>query len=263
MNIGDALALARRHSYGDDKKMHESFSRVHQRSYDVFVGNSIVHLDPLMMALAVDPLEAEDAASSRSSDIPHSLEYFSSISRLAYLSAIETISQWVLHHPGEQKIKQMAMYSPRLAVWCTAQAVRDVLRLLPPEEERPLTAVATAERWVMGESSGEQCLADARDSMAYSEETVFDQPANSRMASAAVRVGLAASTADEASDDPFARAAEVGLQTDNAIYEAASAAATLTLLSEQRGSFKIARDRYMDRMYYVVSMSCFSFPMIP
>ncbi len=152
-------------------KMHKTFTHIPERSFDaMFVRerdwNGRLMLRPLMAALSVDPLEAEDAFKDLgSSRIPNSLEYFASRSHAALRVALETIAQWVMFETDLRYLSELlGMYDRVLASWCASQAARSVLRFVSRSEKRPAKAVELTEAWVVGSATTKECE-DMHESM--------------------------------------------------------------------------------------------------
>ncbi len=135
--------------------MHPTFTRVPQRSYDALVDDRDVTIDAVMAALAVDPLEAEDAFKLFGVDgIPRTLQHFADRGRGAYVQALETLSQWVRTQDSLRlALRKLTLYDMRIGMWAASQMVREVLPFVLPRYEAPRLAIEAAERWVVGEIS--------------------------------------------------------------------------------------------------------------
>ncbi len=237
--------------------MHPKFTRIPQRSYKAFVPGRKVELDALLAALAVDPLEAEDAFKLFGvGGIPHSLENFADRGRGAYRQALETISQWVTsRRSADSAIREIAQYDRRLGVWCAAQLARTVLRAVPKGEGRPLIAVETAERWVIGEATAQQC----RDAASSSAAAAADMPFRSAQSSthAAYAAARAAKTAVEHQSFASGTASSAAYAADMAAYYMDKSP------SLSQAEFKALRIADGRRLLEALADACLSYPVLP
>jgi len=115
------------------------------------------------------------------------------------------LRDWVLEHRADR----------RVAVWLVCAVARTALRYVPAGEDRPRLAIETAERWVRGAATKEECggAADAAAANAAASAA-----ADAAAANAAADAAAAAAYAAYAANDANASARAVS-------YEAADAAA--------------------------------------
>ncbi len=271
-------------------KTHKTFTHIPQRSFDAFVGNQEATLDDLMAALAVDPLEAEDAFKLFGvKGIPHSLKDFADRGRVAYRFALETIAKWVSSRVDTAKsLEAIAKYDPRLAVWCACGIAREALQFLPvadpPTIAGPYTMTETAfhafnainatEEWVIGKVNS-----DAIEMAARNVRRVVDSNPGSisgTVASAALgavtAVNHAADSLDSstsAHDASFHREA-AGWRASFAFVAAVDAAGERAASDvvdggERQRSAAAARAVKAEglRLRGVVAAACLSYPVLP
>ena len=94
------------------------------------------------------------------------------------------LRDWVLEHRADR----------RVAVWLVCAVARTALRYVPAGEDRPRLAIETAERWVRGAATKEECggaadaaaanaAADAAAAAAYAAYAANDANASARAVS--------------------------------------------------------------------------------
>jgi len=149
-------------------KTHPYFTEIPQRSFDAIVKNG--YLSEVLVALLVDPLEADDVAESiyrkTETAIRLSANYhiFSATIELADFQGLPskdafeklkiTISQWVMTtNRADDALRVLAMWDRRFGVWCACQVARDALRFVPSGEQRQLRAIEATEAWVNGKAT--------------------------------------------------------------------------------------------------------------
>ncbi len=238
-------------------KMHKTFTRVPQRSYDAFVGRRRATLDALLAAFSVEPLEAEDALREHEiNGIPKSLEYFASLGRLSFVSALETISQWALaQKDGYKALEAIISYDRRLGVWCACQVAKQTLPLIPSDEQRPAWAVEAAEQWVIVPSVSEARLrnaawraldfADEVDGRGYLDMSSF----------------FAASAAGNAVNCIFRK--EPLKHAWLTVYQTAAAASFRAAYIDKTKDRSVLEKAEAVRLREVVANACLSYPVLP
>lgn len=135
----------------------KTYRHIDQRCMDIFV-RLPVSLDDLLIALAVDPLAAEDAYEQFRHNIPHSIEVFAAGEPHVLTEMKETIATWVKSRgrnmPVDQLVQMIAAYDPWLAMWCLLPiAAQATARCNDSATEMVLKL---ADRWMMnGRPEGE------------------------------------------------------------------------------------------------------------
>jgi hypothetical protein len=128
-------------------------------------------------------------------------------------------------------LRTIAAWSLRLAVLLACRVAREALRYVPTSELRPLRAVETAERWVRGRATGEECrraanAADAAADAAAADDTPYAAAAvyavAAKSAAHAAYAATYAATYDDAADAACAAAFAVADATYAATYSAAN-----------------------------------------
>jgi hypothetical protein len=164
--------------------MHSYYTEIPLRSFDAIVKNG--YLSEVLMALLVDPLEAEDVADSVKSrtmtaiylevnghtvSAPIGLADFQNLpSKDAFEKLKITLSQWVMTTKrASGALRELTMWDRRFGVWCACQVAREALRFIPRSEPRPLRAIKTAEAWVRGTATEDQADTAAQGAEAYAE----------------------------------------------------------------------------------------------
>lgn len=152
------------------------FTEIDARSYDAVVRNGWI--SEVLLAMLVDPLEADDMANSilrrkessielyvngRVFDAPISLEDFHDLpSKHAFEKLKITMSQWVMTNDrADNAVRMITMWNIRFGVWCACAAAREALQFIPEGELRPLLAIEAAEAWVRGRATGQRVAAGA------------------------------------------------------------------------------------------------------
>ena len=140
------------------------YTNVYQKSFEVFAKRS-KKLDPLLIALMVDPLEAEDAKREFGNKIPHSLEDFRSRDgQMAVDAALQTVAQWLVKQESIQmSIPEIAKWNSKLTVWMGIRQVDSFLSFAKTSDPRPREALRLAEEWVRGGDVAKKILRAAED----------------------------------------------------------------------------------------------------
>ena len=140
------------------RKLPAEFTHIPPRSLKAYVGRRRRTIDAVMAALAVDPLEAEDAYKQFGvQGTPHSLAYFASRdieSRGGYTAALQTISEWIA---GESKtdwaLNQLCHYDRRLGAWCCLAMASHVVSSIGMTNSFVDGPLAEARSYVLGKST--------------------------------------------------------------------------------------------------------------
>ena len=157
---------------------HNVFTEIDARSYAAIVKKG--YLSEVLLALLVDPLEAEDVAESidtrRFSSIllqangrvvsaPIRLEDFQSLpSKDAFEKLKITLYQRVMKSGrAESALSQITEWSQRIGVWCACAVAREALRYVPEGDQRPLRAIEMAELWAVGKATINEVKAASYD----------------------------------------------------------------------------------------------------
>ncbi len=237
-------------------KMHKTFTRIPQRSYNAFVGRRKQTLDAVLAALAVDPLEAEDAFKMFGvKETKHSLEHFAGVSRLAFVSALETISQWVKTvDVTVVAIYVVAEYDARLGTWCACQVARESLRFVPEGRSRASDAIKCAEGWVRGSVHKDKCYWAAEEAVKY-----FTESSSTRMAELAASDTAYAAFHSKSSYDASRLCREV---VDD-VAEAYATSANNNVSDPASSAWRAEKARSLVRLRDVIADACLSYPVIP
>jgi len=227
--------------------MHSYYTEIPERSYAAIVKNG--YLSEVLVALLVDPLEAEDVAESIKSrtgttiklevnervfSAPIELADFQGLpSKDAFEKLKITLSQWAMTTGrADDALRVLTMWDRRFGVWCACQVAREALRFVPKDEQRPLRAIETAEAWVVGKATTDDvrsASAAAADAYAY----------------AAYAATYGAAYAVAAADDAASAARFAAYRAADAAGASASAAANVSELAH---------------LCTIVSDACLSFP---
>jgi hypothetical protein len=146
----------------------------------------------------------------------------------------------------------IAAWSRRLGVLLACRVARESLRYVPEGELRPLRAIETAERWVRGEASAEECgraayaaYAEAAcRAAAYAAEVAFADAAASAYAAAVAYAAASAYAADTATTD-------IVFTADMSVDYAAAAAAYAA--TADTSVWEIARSAELRRLCHVIA----------
>jgi hypothetical protein len=242
--------------------MHSYYTEIPQRSFDAIVKNG--YLIEVLVALLVDPLEAEDVSDSIESrtstaiklevndrvfSAPIELADFQNLpSKDAFEKLKITLSQWAMTTDGaNDALRELTMWDRRFGVWCACAVAREALRFVPKGEERPLLAIETTEAWVLGRAALEDVRRAAND--AYAADAAY----------VSVYAYAYASAASAAANAAFAAVRAVGHETyaTTAAFAAARAAAYNAYISAA------ARPTEADellRLTWVAANACLTFP---
>lgn len=145
------------------RKLPAEFTHIAPRSLKAYVGRRRRTIDAVMAALAVEPLEAEDAYKQFGvQGTPHSLAYFASRdieSRGGYTAALQTISEWI---GGESKadwaLNQLCHYDRRLGAWCCLAMASHVVSSIGMTDTFVDGPIAEARSYVLGKSKRDALL---------------------------------------------------------------------------------------------------------
>jgi hypothetical protein len=117
-------------------------------------------------------------------------------------------------------LRALTQWNRRLGVWLTCQVARTTLHLVPADEHRPRIAIETAERWIRGEATAEECRRAADSAYAaYAAAYAYDA------ASAAYYAAYDAYAAANADNAAAAANAAAAYYAAYAAYDAYAAAA--------------------------------------
>ncbi len=232
-------------------KMHKVFTHIPLQSYKAFVGRREPTLDAVMAALAVDPLRADEAFDQLGVEgVPRSLVDFTSRGAVAGSRALDTIAQWTLtREDARAALVSLVRYNRALGVWAACGLARQVLRNVPMGVKRPLLAIETAERWVRGEATTDDCRKAAIAAMAAADQASRDEvgPAANDAANAAYAAAYAALSAVYAFDEAA-----------SATYAGAAADAAAGALATAQ--WNASRRSELQRLRKVVADACLSYP---
>lgn len=250
--------------------MHSIYTEIDARSYDAIVKNG--YLSEVLLALLVDPLEAEDVADSVTtrdmgkisisvnglvSSAPISPADFQALpSKDGFEKMKITLSQWAaVAADARESLLPMATWDVRFGIWCACQVARSALVYVPSGEERPLFAIEAAERWLQGKFYGtpihsirSQLRSAADGAFASSVETVY---------SASQSAYAACAAALEASFYQNRRAAAL---CSSAASQAASAFADSLRLVTGSDRWRRASESESIRLRKVIAEACLTFP---
>lgn len=220
----------------------------------------------MLLALLVDPFEADDMADSINSktetaiDIevndrvfsaPITLKDFQSLPSKDALEKMKiTLAQWVMTtEQAGVALSGLTMWDRRFDVWCACAVAREALRFVAEGELRPLRAIETAESWVRGIATAAQVesAAAAADDAAYFPYAEAAYAATAAYAAAYVAIVESAAyfAASAAVNVAEARAASAALAARAAAY------------SEK---YRAIRDAELIRLREVVANACLTFP---
>ncbi len=104
------------------------YPHIFRRSWKAAVGSvRDPRVDQVMLALMLDPLEAEDAVKETTpylQVLESGLQVFAAHSDpKAMTAALETIRQWMLRKDSPEAFAGLANYSHRLSVWCALESM--------------------------------------------------------------------------------------------------------------------------------------------
>ncbi len=244
--------------------MAKAFTYIPQRSFDAFVGD-LESLDDVMAALAVDPLEAEDAYRLFGvKGIPHSLKDFADRGRGAYTQALETVAQWTMvQKDAAVALQVMLTYDLRIGTWCAAQVARESLELVSSRGPAPRIAVETAERWVLGQATAKECLAAARACFSLRTELMNAAGTGNASIDAAAAASLAAAyvASHPASEERYSNRERRG--TGSTARAAATIMPYLSGALPSSAYWEEQRSSELRRLRQVVAAACLSYPVLP
>lgn len=145
--------------------MHPYLTKVPSRSFDIIYKNG--WLSEALLALIVDPLAAEDIERTLERvreritivpdfednlpyDAPIRLADFKDLGSKWVQVMLETMAQWVMYQQGSASaaIGSIYLIDRRIAAWCACSVAREALRVMPPEDDRPLRAIIAVEKMV-------------------------------------------------------------------------------------------------------------------
>jgi hypothetical protein len=247
---------------------HNVFTEIDARSYAAIVKNG--WLSEVILALLVDPLEAEDVADSirgrsetaiklevngRIFVAPITLKEFQNLpSRYAFEKLKITLSQWVMTTKrADIAVKTLTIWDRRFGVWCVCAIVREALRFVPEGELRPLRAIETAEAWVRGMATAAQVSAAYADAAAYAAAADAATSAAAAARAAAAAAAAAADAATSAAAAARAAAASAAASYADAAYADAAAyaseSAATSAAAAARAAAASAAASYADAAY--------------
>lgn len=148
-------------------EMHPYYTEIPLRSFEAFEFEG--HLSEALLALIVDPLEAEDvsrairevyptrielAINGKIADAPIALADFLNLpSKHAFEQLKITLSQWAMTKSSSDAIVGLARWDRRLGAWCACACSR-VAQSFYSEEH--LESIEITEAWVRGEADMEE-----------------------------------------------------------------------------------------------------------
>lgn len=248
--------------------MHKDFPLIPQRSYDAIVRNG--WLSEVLLALIVDPLEAEEVAaklyrnlhyrllfkdylsmmlfrdhpsmSENAADMPIGVDDFVRQGANATDAWRQVVAQWVrLQKDARPALRSLVVYNRWLGAWCSSHVAREVLDIVAGNKDRLLKQINVAEDW----SCGKLTTAQVREiSASMGKYAVYDFAADA--AETSLRV-ITIYVADNA-----ARAAEELADT------VANAHAEASDTSEERWTTVCSAE--LVRLREVVAEACMTFP---
>lgn len=250
--------------------MHSIYTEIDARSYDAIVKNG--YLSEVLLALLVDPLEAEDVADSVTtrdmgkismsvngivSSAPISPADFQALpSKDGFEKLKITLSQWAaVAADAKESLLTVATWDVRFGIWGACQVARSALVYVPSREERPLFAIETADRWLQGKFHGTpiynvrpQLRSAADRAFAASVETIY---------SASQAAHAACAAAVEAS---FYQPSQAAFYCSSAANHAANAFADSLTITTNADRWRRASESESIRLRKVVSNACLTFP---
>jgi len=141
-------------------------------------------------------------------------------------------------------------WSSQLGVLLTCRVAREALIFVPEDEKRPLQAIETAERWLLGEATVEECKLAAKKAFDAAD---FDDSTNR----AAFYAAFAASHAAEAGASVIA-ALVTPAATDAIADAAAYAAAARAAATADEDAWKDVHSKELHRLCGVIAEDLFS-----
>jgi len=248
-------------------KMHSYYTEIPLRSFDAIVKKG--YLSEVLMALLVDPLEAEDVADSiyrktetaiklevsdRVFSAPIGLTDFQNLpSKDAFEKLRITLSQWVMRTDGaNDALRELTMWDLRFGAWCACAVAREALRCVPKGEQRPLRAIETAEAWVAGRAGPD----DVRRAAAAAAAADAAAAAAAAAYAAAAAAAAAYAAAYAAADAAFA----TSLAANDAVYAASASASAANDAVYASLKWSRIREAELIRLREVVANACLTFP---
>lgn len=145
-------------------EMHPYFTEIPLRSFEAMAFEG--HLSEVLLALIVDPLEAEDVSRAiwdvqevrielnedgRIVEAPIRLEDFLDLGSKMFEQMKITIAQWTMAHgDAEDALRSIAALDRRLAIWCASDVAAGCLGLVPAMYSSPSRAINMAKAWIVG-----------------------------------------------------------------------------------------------------------------
>jgi hypothetical protein len=148
-----------------DMEMHPYLTKIPSRSFDIIYKNG--WLSEALLALVVDPMAAEDVEKTLERvreritivpdfednlpyDAPIRLADFKDLGSQWVQVMLETMAQWVMYQEGNATaaIGSICLIDRRIAAWCACSVAREGLRVMPPEDDRPMRAIVAIEEMV-------------------------------------------------------------------------------------------------------------------
>jgi len=123
-------------------------------------------------AIAVLPRECRNEWAEIVSSVHDPLDVFSSWSLEHRKTIIVAWSDWVREqNDAREVLRSISTWSPRLGMLLACRVAREAIRIVPEDDGRPLHAIETAERWVNGEATAEECKRAADEAYAVADAT--------------------------------------------------------------------------------------------
>lgn len=161
--------------------MHSHYTEVEARSYDAIVKNG--WLSEVLLAMAVDPLEAEDVAdviarndAMKTMMIDGSQRALLSLSDGLGASFLDrakiTASQWASQQSdGRSVMAQLAEWDQKVGVWCACHLPVGMLARLPKDRPQARETIRKTLSWVFGQDTAATVLANAEKEAVSSKWT--------------------------------------------------------------------------------------------
>lgn len=241
---------------------HPYYTEIYQRSFDAIVKNG--WLSEILLALITDPLEAEDFAERLERTSPEALwilpygkgerrcpapifiEDFKMLSMNAETQWRVTLAKWVMRFAqADEAVRSLIYYETRVGVWAACQVVREAMRFIPADEDRPVEAVIRTERWASAKGTAAEATKAGDAALECSEELAGENAVAEDSAYAAYLVSNSISYRPEAE---YAVEVTAGVLA-SAYYKYESI------------RWNIKRDSELVRLREVVANACMTFPM--
>jgi|JI10StandDraft_1071094.scaffolds.fasta_scaffold01000_27 hypothetical protein len=251
---------------------HSIYTEIDTRSYNAIVKYGWI--SELLLALLVDPLEAEDVGESlkrwnhteiliTGGRAPTSRSDFIDLhSRSAFEKMKITLAQWSASMTNsEEALRILFDWDFRFAAWCGCAVARDSLKFVPKEDRRPIDAIESAESWVRGDLGAKTMLSASKSAFRSSQEARVK-----RLASAENAASAASTVAVAIYDMSRGNTMDAGMELTFVVSQTASAwSAYLSGREYASGVDKAttSSEHYQDqisRLCGVVAEGCITFP---